>query len=137
MLGLHRTASVRLNPIDWWFFFLGGGANPNFFPFILLLVVIPLNTEFQLARLPGSRKAGFRLNPILGGGIGLDRIVEMFGEVWMRLNMSEWVSDWLSEWVTPMKTIDAYTSKNRMEGACQYGDKKCWFKHSIGKYDTN
>ena len=26
--------------------------------------------------------------------------------------------------------------KNNMEGVCQYGDKKCWFKHSIEKYDT-
>ena len=25
--------------------------------------------------------------------------------------------------------------KNKLEGACQYSDKSCWFKHSIEKYD--
>ena len=32
--------------------------------------------------------------------------------------------------------IDAVTKcRNKMNGACQYGDTKCWFKHSKEKYD--
>ena len=25
--------------------------------------------------------------------------------------------------------------KNKMEGACQYSDESCWFKHNTEKYD--
>ena len=59
-----ETTSFRLNPI------LGGGGSgdPNFFLDISSSwVEISLHTEFQLPRLPGSRFASFRLNPMGGG----------------------------------------------------------------------
>ena len=45
---------------------MGGGAgDPNFFLDISSSwVEISLHTKFQLPRLPGSRNASFRLNPI-------------------------------------------------------------------------
>ena len=72
--GLHRAANFRLNPI---FFLRGEGqVTPIFFLHISSSwVKISLHTEFQLPRLPLSRNASFRLNPILkkikkGGGVG-------------------------------------------------------------------
>ena len=49
-----------------------GSGNPNFCVHISYSwVKISLHTGFQLNRLPESRTASFRLNPIVGGGSGL------------------------------------------------------------------
>ena len=70
-----RNASFRFNPIlfylifNFYFVRVGGSGDPNFSAHISSSwVKISLYTKFQLPRLPGSRIANFRLNPILGGG---------------------------------------------------------------------
>ena len=66
--GLHIVASFRLDPIFLYFCLGGegrGSGDPNFFVNISSSwVKISLHTEFQLRRLPGSRNASLRLNPI-------------------------------------------------------------------------
>ena len=64
---LHGTAIFWLNPIMWGGRGGGGSGDPNFSVHISSrLIEISLHTEFQLPRLPGSRTASFRLNPVLG-----------------------------------------------------------------------
>ena len=69
---LHRTASFRLNPMLVCFVHISSSwvvmKTPNSFINISSSwVEISLHTEFQLARLPGSRTASFRLSFVLWG----------------------------------------------------------------------